>query len=256
MYAHRCRSATPCTHAGALGKSSGHVLGGEHHRAGPVRPGAHVTELDRPRQVRRAHYRLDVELHLEVRVRVVERVLPVAHRDVRRVLLGRSGLRHVLRGLEREAGHRPAEGGPVPERVERGDYGAGGVGLGVLLPADGEHPVEHPARHVVVGPHGNGRAGGPAGGHLHYRLAEGAAAVDRPGVHVVDALEVVHVADDYRVDVPAVNLRVVQRRAHRLVYELDAGDVAPGRALHCHADADYPHSLACHQASPPRTHTH
>ena len=75
--------------------------------------------------------------------------------------------------------------------------------------------------------------GGPARGQLDDRLHRPAGAVDAPAVDVVDALEMVHVADDDRVDVLHLQVGVLEGPLDGLVDQLLAVHVGAMAFMEC-----------------------
>ena len=160
----------PLIQASGTGPGIGDVLAAEHDGAGAVGGRAGLGVADRVPQ----HHRVldgvegDVVL-VEVGVGVLERVLPVLEHHEHPDVVGRLRAAHVGADVRREV----AAGAGVQRRRERDRQRERPhrLALGLLLEADGEHPLVDAGLHELAG-HDGGRAADAARGvHPEQRLA-------------------------------------------------------------------------------------
>ena len=159
-----------------------------------------------------------------MRVRVLQRVEPVLHRDLPPDVLGRARLLDVRADPRRERAARAdaatAAAGQAPLRVA----------LALLLPRDREHTLVDTRLDEVRTDDERRAADRTRGVHAQHRLARAAERVGEEQLGLHDALERVgRLADDDRVDVGPRAFRVVQRPRRRLPQQ--AGDRDVGALL-------------------------
>ena len=201
---------------------------GEHDRARAVGRRARLEEADRIPHHRGRLDLLDRDVgDLQVRVRVLQRVQPVLHRDHRADVERRTGALDVAADERRErtarADRRAAA--PNPTRELR-------VALRLLLVSEREHAAVPTGLDEMRRHDARGAADGARGVHAEHRLARGAERVGEVELGLHHAFEQVgRLADDDRVDVGTRSSRRRRARASRPRAPSPPNDTSQRRVL-------------------------